>query len=229
MTTWIVVDACAASIFAACSSSGSRVPSTTDVLTMRKREAEMAAASASLERECRRCEDSPGVHRVQSAERRERWGEVGVSWHLEGGERCVEGDDAHKPGDDEDKGEHRRSQQLVRHDAARALRRPRINLSGGEAADDSHCRLVPGVPARADEHRHEEDDRRVLEQQRLVLRQHQRRCALAHKQPEQPRGARAEGGGPAAAVVEQFAEPLGRLRTLFQLRHARPQQLVLLS
>ena len=64
-----------------------------------------------------------------------------MSWHLEGGERCVEGDDAHKPGDDEDKGEHRRSQQLVRHDAARALRRPRINLSGGEAADDSHCRL----------------------------------------------------------------------------------------
>mmetsp|Transcript_20415 Transcript_20415/g.65264 ORF Transcript_20415/g.65264 Transcript_20415/m.65264 type:complete len:206 (-) Transcript_20415:279-896(-) len=205
MTTWIVVDACAASIFAACSSSGSRVPSTTDVLTMRKREAEMAAASASLEREYRWCEDSPGVHCVQSAERRERWGEMVDVPHLEGGERCVEGDDAHKPGDDEDKGEHRRSQQLVRHNTARALRRSRIYLAGREAADDSHRRLVAGVPARADEHRHEEDYCRVLEQQRLVLCQHQRRCALAHEQPEQPRGARSEGGGPAAAVVQQFA------------------------
>ena len=46
ITTWIVVDAWAASIRAAESASGSSVPSATDVATMMKSEHEIAAASA---------------------------------------------------------------------------------------------------------------------------------------------------------------------------------------
>ena len=62
--------------------------------------------------------------------------------------------------------------------------------------------------------------RRVRLQQLGVVGENERRARLADEEAEEPAGARLQRGGPATAVVEHLAEPLGSLHRVLQLGDA---------
>ena len=59
-------------------------------------------------------------------------------------------------------------------------------LAGRETADNAHRRLVAGITAGSDEHRHEVDNDRMRHDERLIIRQHERRPHSSHRKQRRP-------------------------------------------